>query len=37
MKMNKIVAAFCLLSTISFGQSLQNAVRNTDNERFSEA
>lgn len=37
MKMNKIVAAFCLFSTISFGQNLQNAIRNTDNERFSEA
>lgn len=34
MKINKIVAFALLISSASFGQTLQNAIRNTDNEQF---
>lgn len=34
MKINKIVALALLISPASFGQNLQNAIRNTDNEQF---
>ncbi len=37
MKINKLVAVALLFSTTTFGQNLQNAIRNTDNERFAEA
>jgi predicted Zn-dependent protease len=37
MKITKIVALLLVSSTAAFGQNLQNALKNTDNELFTEA
>jgi tetratricopeptide (TPR) repeat protein len=37
MKMNKLVAIALLVSSASYGQSLQNAIKSTDNELYTQA